>query len=230
MQTPENAWALAETEVLPCPPPGCDGDAAWGLWVRPAPLAPEPLDPVLARTEAARRLWVRCRPIEGTAAEGYLRARGIRAPGHGALRFHPALYYRSAHDPDAFRRLPALVARVTTAEGAFVGVERIYLDPTRPETAPVADARKRLGPRRGAAVDLGPPGAPALVVTLAVEAALSALVARPAIRAAATLSLEGLGAFTPPEGTARVLVAAGAGAGRGIERHGRRTARPGAAS
>ena len=62
------------------------------------------------RTDAARRLWRRCRAIDGTHAEAYLRARAIHRCRFPALRFHPALFYR---DGSGVRRLPALVAAVT---------------------------------------------------------------------------------------------------------------------
>ena len=46
------------------------------------------------REEAARRLWRRCRPIDGTHAEAYLHARAIGLCRFPALRFHPDLIYR----------------------------------------------------------------------------------------------------------------------------------------
>ena len=90
------------------------------------------------RTEAARRLWRSCRAIDGTHAEAYLRARGIERCRFAALRFHPALFHR---DDDGVRRLPALVAAVTTGagehpgpaeraeHGAIAGVLRTWLAP-----------------------------------------------------------------------------------------------------
>ena len=62
------------------------------------------------RAQAARRLWQRCRAIDGTHAEAYLRARGIQRCRFAALRFHPELFHR---DDGGVRRLPALVAAVT---------------------------------------------------------------------------------------------------------------------
>ena len=43
------------------------------------------------RTDAARNLWNRCGPIDGTHAEAYLRARAIHRCRFPALRFHPSL-------------------------------------------------------------------------------------------------------------------------------------------
>ena len=59
------------------------------------------------REEAARRLWLRCRPIDGTHAEAYLHARAIAHCRFPALRFHPDLIHRG---DDGIHRLPALVA------------------------------------------------------------------------------------------------------------------------
>ena len=159
------------------------------------------------RGEAPQRLWALCRPLDGTPAEAYLRARGILSCRHPALGFHPALYYRDQHRPELFRRLPALVARAMRPCGAFAGLQRIYLDPARPAKAPVADAKKGMGSLRGAAVALGTLGAGTLVVAEGVETALSLLTARPALRGAAALSAAGLAVFTPPDGAARVLIA-----------------------
>ena len=64
-----------------------------------APTGPDVYD----RTEAARRLWRRCRAIDGTHAEAYLRARDIHRCRFPALRFHPALFHR---DGGGVRRLP----------------------------------------------------------------------------------------------------------------------------
>ncbi|MDD9981569.1 MAG: toprim domain-containing protein [Gammaproteobacteria bacterium] len=174
----------------------------------PAPAqAPHRRPGAHGRSEAPRRLWAMCRPVDGTAAEAYLRARGIHACRYPALAFHPALYYRSADDADRFRRLPALVARVTAPDGAFLGVQRIYLDPARAAKANVPDPKKCMGAIQGGAVVLGEAQAPTLVVAEGVETALSVLTARPALRAAAALSAGGLGRYRPPDGTVQVLIA-----------------------
>ena len=64
-------------------------------------------------SEAARRLFALGRPVPGTPAETYLRARGITARlDWPALRFHPSVWYREseAHPREAW---PALLAAVT---------------------------------------------------------------------------------------------------------------------
>ena len=84
-------------------------------------------------TEAARRLWRRCRAIGDTHAEACLHARGLSRCRFAALRFHPALRYR---EDSTVRRLPALVAAVTggptDSGGAILGVQRTWLDPRQP--------------------------------------------------------------------------------------------------
>ena len=165
------------------------------------------------REAAARRLWRRCRPIEGSHAEAYLHARAIGHCRFAALRFHPALLHR---DDTGVRRLPALVAAVTgpgDASGDVIdGVQRTWLDPKRPEKANLSRPRKALGRVYGRAVRFGAMhfGASAGATLLAgegIETVLSLVTAVPGIDAAAALSAGSLGAFEPPPGLARLIVA-----------------------
>ena len=172
----------------------------------PPSAPPEDYD----RTQAARRLWQRCRAIDGTHAEAYLRARGIHRGRFPALRFHPALLYR---DGGGVRRLPALVAAVTgdagerRDRGAIAGVQRTWLDPTRPAKAPVSRPRKALGRIHGLAVRFGQPFAGTLIVGEGIETVLSLVTAMPDTVAAAALSAGSLGAFAPPAGVTRLVIA-----------------------
>ena len=157
------------------------------------------------RTEAARRLWQRCRSIDGTHAESYLQARGIHRSRFPALRFHPSLFYR---DGGGVRRFPALVAAVTDGAGGIVcGVHRTWLDPDRPAKAAVARPRKALGSVHGKAVRFGKPAAGALLVGEGIETVLSLVTALPDTVAAAALSAGSLGAFDPPSGVSRLVIA-----------------------
>ena len=163
---------------------------------------------------AARRLWRSCRPLGGTHAERYLRARGLDASRFPALRFHPALAYR---DDSGRRRLfPALVAAVTGPGGTLEGVQRTWLHPDRPAKAPLVPPRKALGRVHGRAVRFGAmPAAATLLVGEGVETVLSLVAAVPALPAAAALSAGSLAAFALPPGAARLLIAADRdGAGR----------------
>ena len=156
-------------------------------------------------TQAARRLWTRCRAIDGTHAERYLHARGLARCRFAALRFHPELRYREG---PSVRRLPALVAAVTGDDGAVTGVQRTWLDSRLPAKAGVASPRKALGRIYGRAVRFGRPADGAsLLVGEGIETVLSLVTAVPEITAAAALSAGSLGAFAPPPGVARLVIA-----------------------
>ena len=158
------------------------------------------------RTDAARNLWDRCRPIEKTHAESYLRARAIHRCRFPALRFHPSLAYRD--DAGRWRRYPALVAAVTGNHGGLEGVHRTWLDPNRPTKARVSRPRKALGRIHGLAVRFGAPdSASTLLVGEGIETVLSLVTASPDTLAAAALSAGSLGSFVPPPGLARLLIA-----------------------
>ena len=182
----------------------------------------QPLPPTTSRpdaydrTQAARNLWDRCQPIDGSHAQLYLKARGIRRCHFPALRFHHALPYRS--DTGRWRRYPALVAAVAGDDGEIQGVHRTWLDSRTPAKANVAAPRKSLGRIHGFAVRFGEPAAAStLLVGEGIETVLSLVTALPdgALRtavpsgtfAAAALSAGGLGTFVPPPMTARLIVA-----------------------
>ena len=156
-------------------------------------------------TEAARRLWRRCRPVDGSHAERYLRARGLSRCRFAALRYHPELRYREGA---SVRRFPALVAAVTGDDGRITGVQRTWLDPRSPAKAGIANPRKALGRVYGLAVRFGVPADDdALVVGEGIETVLSLVTTVPEITTAAALSAGSLGAFAPPPGLARLVIA-----------------------
>jgi hypothetical protein len=117
----------------------------------PAATALKPLQRRVERgsIEAARRLFHAGRPVFGTLAEAYLRARGITARLHWpALRYHPSVYYRE--DEDAPLEIwPALLAAVTDLAGDLTAIQRTWLDPRQAAKAPLADPRRALGPLLG---------------------------------------------------------------------------------
>ena len=178
------------------------------------------------RVQAARSLWQRCRAIDGTHAEAYLRARAIHRCRFPALRFHPALLHR---DEGGVSRLPALVAAVTGDDGALSGVHRTWLDPQRPAKAALPRPRKALGRVHGLAVRFGEPAPATLLVGEGIETVLSLVTALPDTVAAAALSAGSLGAFAPPAGTARLVIARDndVDGERAAERLARRCARAG---
>ena len=170
-----------------------------------APAAGEGSGDSYDATEAARRLWARCRAIDGTHAEAYLHARGLARCRFAALRFHPALRYREGA---SVRRLPALIAAVTGDDGAVTGVQRTWLDPRSPAKAGIAHPRKALGRIYGLAVRFGRPADGAsLLVGEGIETVLSLVTAVPEVTAAAALTAGSLGAFAPPSGVARLVIA-----------------------
>ena len=176
----------------------------------------------------ARRLWRLCRAVDGTHAERYLRARGLAHCRFAALRFHPALRCRERGAAEA---LPALVAAATGDDGAVDGVQRAWLDPRAPAKANLRAPRKALGRIRGRAVRLGSPDG-TLLVGEGVETVLSLVAAAPEIAAAAALSAAGLGAFAPPPGVRRLIIARDNDpeGERAAERLARRCARAGVAA
>ena len=158
------------------------------------------------RVGAARNLWDRCRPIENSAAEAYLKARGIHRCRFPALRFHHALPYKS--EAGGWRRYPALIAAVTDDDGQLVGIQRTWLDPLRPIVARVSRPRKALGRIHGLAVRFGEfHGASTLLVGEGIETVLSLVTAAPDTLAAAALSAGSLGAFVPLKNVTRLIIA-----------------------
>jgi hypothetical protein len=106
-------------------------------------------------SEAARRLFRAGRPVPGTPAEAYLRARGITARlDWPALRYHPSVYYRADERAD-LELWPALLAAVTTLDGTISGVQRTWLDRERSAKAPLADPRRAMGYLLGNGVRFG---------------------------------------------------------------------------
>lgn len=137
------------------------------------------------RVAAARRLWTAAMPVaRGDPVWCYLRGRGcLIEPVPAVLRFHPALPHPAFIDP-ATRRpqrtWPAMIARVDSPSGAFVGIHRTYLAAVGPgRVAQDGELRARklaklsLGPLLGGAIRLA--GVTAVVgVAEGIEDALSA--------------------------------------------------------
>jgi hypothetical protein len=104
---------------------------------------------------AARRLFRAGRPIAGTHAAAYLRARGITGRlDWVALRFHPRVWYRETATAP-LEAWPALLAAVTDPDGRITGIQRTWLDRSRPDKAPIADPRRALGHLLGNGVRFG---------------------------------------------------------------------------
>lgn len=157
-------------------------------------------------SEAARRLFLGGRPIAGTPAEAYLRARGIDGPlDWPALRYHPRVYYRETEDTPR-RVFPALLAAVTDLDGAITGILRTWLDPPRPAKAPLADPRRALGHLLGNGVRFGE-ASDVVAAGEGVETMLALKSVLPLLPMIAGLSANHLAALDLPPGLQRLYVA-----------------------
>ena len=183
-------------------------DEARAFLALPRPSRPlEQARPVRGGSvDAARRLFHAGRPVPGTLAEAYLRARGITAPlDWPALRFHPAVYYREAADA-SLEAWPALLAAVTDPGGRITGALRTWLDPSQPEKAPLADPRRALGRLLGSGVRLGD-AADILAAGEGLETMLALKSVLPLLPMVAGLSANHLAALDLPPALRRLYVA-----------------------
>jgi predicted P-loop ATPase len=146
-----------------------------------------------------------CVPPAGTAAETYLRGRGLALPDSPDLLFHSDLA-----DFESRRGWPGMVAIVRDAAGAPMGgIHRTYLLDDGSRKAP--PGKKMLGPVAGGAVRLAPmPEDGRIGVAEGIETALAAM-ALFGVPAMAALSADGLRRWQWPEGTTHVTIFADAG-------------------
>ena len=145
------------------------------------------------------------RPILGTPAEAYLRARGITAASFPALRFHPSVYYR-AGDRAPLRRLPTMLAAITDLDGRVVGVNRTWLDVERQCLADLDAPRKVLGALLGHGVRFGR-ATDRLLAGEGIETVLSLKSVLPELPLVAALTANHLAALLLPPGLARLIIA-----------------------
>jgi Toprim domain len=172
----------------------------------PAVAASRTLPARSGSSEAARRLFRASRPVPGTPAEAYLRARGITGPvDWPALRFHPSVYYRAADDTP-LRKYPALLAAVTSGDGVLTGVQRTWLDPQRPAKAPITDPRRALGHLLGNGVRFGT-FSDALAAGEGIETMLALKTVLPLLPMIAGLSANHLAALELPPALVRLYIA-----------------------
>ncbi len=100
----------------------------------PAPRAQAktPDESQLRKIERAASLWAASRPIEGTIAWAYLRARGISdsviARAAPRIRFHPLTHHAWDEGARAWSRFPAmLLRRETELGGPVAGIHATFL-------------------------------------------------------------------------------------------------------
>lgn len=168
----------------------------------------EPSAPAGSR-KAAQRLFAASRPIAGTPAERYLRARGlIGIRSERWLRFHPRCWYCPSEDdapgtPNAF---PALIAAVTDDDGTITGCHRTWLAPDGTGKAPIATPRRAMGDLLGMGVRFGGTR-PIMLAGEGIETMLSLRQVMPTTSAIAGLSAAHLAAIRFPPGLERLYVA-----------------------
>ncbi|WP_423958159.1 DUF7146 domain-containing protein [Bradyrhizobium sp.] len=156
--------------------------------------------------ESARWLFAISKPIRGTIAKTYLRARGISALHETAsLRFHPSCYYKPDHDSPG-EIWPALIA-VTTLNGVITGIHRTWLDPSGRSKAPIDTPRRAMGYLLGNAVRFGAAEDDVLVAGEGIETVLSLRCALPALPMAAALSANHLAAMALSSSLRRLYIA-----------------------
>jgi putative DNA primase/helicase len=186
---------------------------AGGMWSTRRP-PPRPREVLAHRQDTAtaeaalRRVWSETLdPQEPQARplQRYLVRRGIDAePDPHVVRFHPALGYYE--DGRRIGTYPAIVARVSGAQGQPVTLHRIYLTPDG-RKAPVASPKKMmvpLGPVVGGAIRLDPAG-PTLGITEGLETAL-VIRQRTGMPVWAGVSATLMERFEPPTGVTLVVV------------------------
>jgi hypothetical protein len=146
------------------------------------------------------------RPIRGTSAESYLRARGISGSfDWPSLRFHPAVW-RRAHADAPRETWPALLAAVTDGQGVITGIQRTWLDRRLPTKAPFADPRRSLGQLLGNGVRFGV-AADVLAAGEGIETMLALKSVLPALPMIACLSANHLAALRFEPSLVRLYVA-----------------------
>lgn len=153
------------------------------------------------RAAQAKRLWAEAQPIDGTAAETYLRRRGITCQLPPTLRFHEHCW----HGVNA-KRYPALIAAVQGV--AVPAVHRTYLSPCGTRKADVEPAKAMLGAVSGGAVRLCEASGP-LVVGEGIESMLSLLcgpLTEP-VTLWAALSTSGMRGLRLPKHARRLIIA-----------------------
>ena len=156
------------------------------------------------RSEIARRVWLESAPVAGTLAEIYVHSRGLTLPVPPTLRFRRLL----RHPTGVYA--PALIAAVECLKSgnAVVAIHRTWLQPDGSGKAALDPPKAALGPIRGGAVRLAPPGE-TLCLCEGVETALSVHQAT-GIPAWAALGTANLGLVELPEITREVIIAADA--------------------
>ena len=178
---------------------------------RPAPEPRSETRPSSPRgSTSSERLLRSCRPIGGTLAEAYLRARGIaNFEGTQFLRFHAQCFHRPEGSRET-QRWPALIGVVTDLMGRVTGVHRTWLDPALIGSghgkAPIEAPKRSLGEIWTHAVRFGEVD-DVMAAGEGIETLLSLRTALPRLPAAAALSASHLPAIAFPPTLRRLYIA-----------------------
>ena len=154
------------------------------------------------RSEHAMALWDQGLPIASSAAETYLRSRGIAIEAPPALRFHEKLKHGPTHSC-----WPALLALITDSVSAEpTGLHRTFLTLDGTGKAPVEPAKMMLGRANGGVVRLGEV-TDQLMVAEGIETALSVQQAC-GVPVWAAISASGLKSLNLPPGITSITILA----------------------
>jgi hypothetical protein len=149
------------------------GQVDWRLPVKPDP-----------NTAYAKQIWAESTALSGTAAEAYLRHRGLwgRDPASTVMEFYPwakLRFHPRCRLPEDIRHelkhaaSPALIVAINGPLGNLVAVQRVFLTEDG-RKAPVAKPKRTLGPvKHGAARLADWRAADTLALTEGVEDALA---------------------------------------------------------
>ncbi|KRA81624.1 CHC2 zinc finger domain-containing protein [Altererythrobacter sp. Root672] len=118
------------------------------------------------RLEEARSIWRSAGPASGTAAETYLRSRGLHLSIPPTIRFARLRYGKSGPEH------PCLIAAVAGPDNKLSGIQRTYLNAAGTGKAAVPKPKLSLGRVSGGAIRLAPV-ATSLVVCEGLEDGLS---------------------------------------------------------
>lgn len=158
---------------------------------------------------AAKRLFAASKPLTGSLAATYLRARGMkRISDLPALHFHPRCYYKPNEDdaPETPGAFPALIAAVTDNDGVQTGTHRTWIDPSGLTKARVASPRRAMGNILGNAVRFGHADT-VMIAGEGIETMLSLREVLPTMPMAAATSSAHLAAILFPPTLRRLYVA-----------------------
>ena len=146
------------------------------------------------RHERALAIWREAKPIAGTPAERYLRARDIDIELPSSLRYHAAVWYWPTE-----LLIPAMIAAARAPDGTVHGIHMTFIRVDGRGKANVTKSKLRLGSCPGGAVRLGPAGAN-LGLCEGIETGLSCTQLNPGLSVWAGLSVSNLGSVVlPPE-------------------------------